>query len=532
MTAHAAGTANVAVVGCGYWGKNLVRNFSSLGALHTLCDQDPEQLRRMTETYPQVKRSRGQYEEVLADPEVRAVVLATPAQMHYSMAKSALSAGKDVLVEKPLALRVEEGMELRDLAWARGLILMVGHLLEYHPGIMKLKELVDSGELGKIQYLYSNRLNLGKVRREENILWSFAPHDISVMLHLLGEMPASVTASGGTYLHPHITDVTVTNLMFESGTRAHIFVSWLHPYKVQNLVVVGDRKMASFDDVASTDKLVLYDQRIEWIDRQPVPRKGEGEPVAFEPAEPLARECEHFLESVEKRTPVRTDGENGVRVLQVLEACQASLESGGEIVPLVGMPEQEYFVHETSCVDDPCEIGKGTKIWHYAHVMRNSKIGEYCTISQNVLIASDVIIGNNVKIQNNVSVYTGVVLEDDVFCGPSMVFTNVMNPRSHISRRSEYRQTRVRRGATIGANATVVCGHTIGRYAFVGAGAVVTEDVPDYGLVYGNPARLKGWMCQCGVKLEFPEERESTARCGACGREYRKSEEKVEEVEA
>ena len=530
MTERTKDTINVAVAGCGYWGKNLVRNFSALGALHTLCDDDAERLEAMRETYPHVKHARRQYEEVLADPEVDAVVLATPAATHYTMAKSALSAGKDVFVEKPLALRVEEGMELRDLAQMRDRILMVGHLLEYHPGIRKLKELVDAGELGNIQYIYSNRLNLGKVRREENILWSFAPHDIAVMLYLLREMPTSVTASGGTYLHPHVADVTVTNLAFESGARGHIFVSWLHPYKVQNLVVVGDRKMASFDDVAETDKLVLYDQRIEWIDRQPVPRKGEGEPVAFEPAEPLATECRAFLESVATRTPPQTDGDNGVRVLRVLQACQASLESDGQIVPMAPATEPEYFVHETSLVDPPCEIGKGTKVWHYSHVMRNAKIGEYCTIGQNVLIASDVVIGNNVKIQNNVSVYTGVILEDDVFCGPSMVFTNVINPRSHISRRSEYKQTLVRQGTTIGANATVVCGHTIGRYAFIGAGAVVTEDVPDYGLVYGNPARLQGWMCQCGVKLEFPEGAEVTTLCEACGKSYRTSGESVAEV--
>jgi UDP-2-acetamido-3-amino-2,3-dideoxy-glucuronate N-acetyltransferase len=181
----------------------------------------------------------------------------------------------------------------------------------------------------------------------------------------------------------------------------------------------------------------------------------------------------------------------------------------------------DYFAHESSYVDAGCEIGEGTKIWHFTHVMAGARIGRRCNIGQNVVISPAVIIGDNVKIQNNVSVYTGVVLEDDVFCGPSMVFTNVVNPRSHVSRKHEYRQTVVRRGATLGANSTVICGHTIGRYAFVGAGAVVTRDVPDYALVVGNPGRVTGWMCLCGVKLATGARAPESATCGACGLRYR-----------
>jgi UDP-2-acetamido-3-amino-2,3-dideoxy-glucuronate N-acetyltransferase len=184
--------------------------------------------------------------------------------------------------------------------------------------------------------------------------------------------------------------------------------------------------------------------------------------------------------------------------------------------------EENYFVHESSYVDEPCEIGEGTKIWHFSHVMAGSKIGRRCNIGQNVVISPQVVIGDNVKIQNNVSVYTGVELEDDVFCGPSMVFTNVTNPRSHVPRRDEYRKTLVRRGASIGANATVVCGNTIGRYAFIGAGAVVTRDVPDFAIFVGNPGRVVGWMCQCGVKLDLSSEPEGYGRatCSACQSVY------------
>jgi UDP-2-acetamido-3-amino-2,3-dideoxy-glucuronate N-acetyltransferase len=181
------------------------------------------------------------------------------------------------------------------------------------------------------------------------------------------------------------------------------------------------------------------------------------------------------------------------------------------------MTDKPYFVHESSYVDEPCSIGEGTKIWHFSHVMKDSVVGRNCTLGQNVVVLSGVRIGDGCKIQNNVSVYTGVILEDDVFCGPSMVFTNVINPRSEIVRKSEYRQTLVRRGATIGANATVVCGVTIGTYAFIGAGAVVTRDVPDFALLVGNPARRTGWMCRCGVKLRLEGER---GQCAACGQAY------------
>ena len=179
-----------------------------------------------------------------------------------------------------------------------------------------------------------------------------------------------------------------------------------------------------------------------------------------------------------------------------------------------------YFVHESSYVDEGCTIGAGTKIWHFCHVMPGAVIGERCNIGQNVVISPGVVIGRNVKVQNNVSIYTGVVLEDDVFCGPSMVFTNVVNPRSHVARKDEYRRTQVGRGASLGANCTVVCGHDIGRYAFIGAGAVVTKDVPDYALVVGNPARIAGWMCECGVKLAAGVSPPADAACDACGARY------------
>jgi len=182
--------------------------------------------------------------------------------------------------------------------------------------------------------------------------------------------------------------------------------------------------------------------------------------------------------------------------------------------------EKEYFVHPTAVIDEPLEIGEGTKIWHFSHIMSGARIGKNCNIGQNVFIDSGAILGNNIKVQNSVSIYSGVILEDDVFCGPSMVFTNVFNPRSFISRKKEFRKTLVGKGATIGANSTIVCGNMIGQYAFIGASAVVTKDVPDYALVYGNPGKVKGWVCQCAVEIPF---RSGRAKCQACGKKYRKN---------
>src|SRR5215469_2605439 len=489
----------VAVIGSGYWGKNLVRNFYELGALATVVDVREESLREAQSRY-EVKATQH-VDAVLTDTSIHAVVIAAPAVQHYELVKKSLIHGKDVFAEKPLALHTSEGAELVELASKRGRILMVGHILEYHPAIVELKRLIHAGELGRIQYIYSSRLNLGKLRTEENILWSFAPHDISVMLSLLGELPDRVSAHGGSYLNPHITDTTLTTCDFKSGVKAHIFVSWLHPFKEQKLAIVADKRMAVFDDLQTDRKLVLYSHRIEWPDRIPVAQKDDGQVIELSRDEPLRLECEHFLDCVRNSTHPITDGESALRVLQVLEASEQSLLAQGRPVPFQAHA-MRYQAHPTAVIDQPCEIGEGTNIWHFSHVMADSKLGRRCILGQNVLVSSRVVVGNNVKIQNNVSLYTGVELEDDVFCGPSMVFTNVLTPRSHINRKNEYQRTLVRRGASLGANSTIVCGVTIGQYAFVGAGAVVTKDVPDHALMVGVPARQVGWVCQCGVSLQ------------------------------
>lgn len=509
-----ANDLNIGVVGTGYWGKNLVRNLNDLGVLRAICDSDAEALGRIAESYPDVA-AEASFDTLLDDPGIDAVAIATPAATHARLVREALMAGKDVFVEKPLCLSVEEGRDLVELAKQQSRILMVGHLLWYHPAVLKLKEIIDEGTLGRIQYIYSNRLSIGKIRREENILWSFAPHDISVILGLINEEPDLIMAQGGNYLHQQVADATVSLMSFPSGVRAHIFVSWLHPFKEQKLIVVGDRGMAVFDDVEPDDKLCMYPHTIDWKERVPVAHKVDAVPVEFEMHEPLRAECEHFLHCVATRETPRTDGVEGLRVLNLLQRCQAALdERGSQRVPPVHHGADNTRVHETAVLDDDVQIGDGTSIWHFSHVLSGSRIGSSCKIGQNVVIGPNVAIGNNVKIQNNVSVYECVTLEDDVFCGPSMVFTNVLNPRSEIPRMSELKPTLIRKGASLGANCTILCGATVGRYAFVGAGAMVTRDVPDYALVYGTPAVQKGWMCRCGEKLAV-EGDSATCACGA-----------------
>jgi len=326
----------VAVLGHGHWGRNLVRVFHQLGALGAVCEASEAARKEVAAKYPGV-RIESDPAAVFGDASLGAVVIATPAETHSALAQSALESGKHVFVEKPLALRSAEAEKLVILAGARKRVLMVGHLLRYHPAIVKLKELCRAGELGRIEYVYSNRLNLGKVRREENALWSFAPHDVSVLLHLFESMPLQVSTTGGTYLQPNIADVTVSNLQFDNGARAHIFVSWLHPFKEQKLVVVGSKKMAVFDDVAPQNKLMLFDKEIALVDGTFQVKRPEGVAVAIESIEPLQNECRHFLESAASGRAPDTDGAEGLRVLLVLQACQKSLQLNGEPVAVGGL---------------------------------------------------------------------------------------------------------------------------------------------------------------------------------------------------
>ena len=522
---------STALIGAGYWGKNLARNFYELGALHTICERDAEKLNTFREKYPESKFTTS-YAEVLESVEITRIVIAAPAFLHYQLAKQALMAGKDVYVEKPLCLDVDEAKELIALAEKKGLILMVGHLLQYHPCVHKLHELVGCGELGRLQYITSNRLNLGSYRTEENALWNFAPHDISVILSLCGNhLPKQIRCVGEDYLSHNVADTTLTTLKFSGNVRAHIYVSWLNPFKEQKLTVVGSAGMAVFDDTKPWgEKLLLYRNHVTWTEGN-IPMANVVTPVPMDPEqkEPLKEECRHFLQACDERIAPHTDGPEALRVLKVLQGAQLSLNRDGESVDPNQLEhgtlgEEDPYVHPTATLDPNAEVGVGTRIWHYSHVMRGAKLGDRCRIGQNVFIGDGVTLGSNTKVQNNVSIYAGVTCEDDVFLGPSMVFTNIANPRSEVVRRDQYLSTLVKKGSTIGANSTIICGVTLGEYCFIGAGAVVTRDVAPYALVKGNPGRQTGWMSRHGEKLDLPvstsEGKVLEAACPSSGEKY------------
>jgi predicted dehydrogenase len=322
---------SVAVVGLGYWGPNLARNFAALpdSELAWICDGDAERLERMATSFPGARTS-GSVDELLADPELDALVVATPVPTHADLARRALEAGKHVFVEKPLAQSVADAESVVAAAEESGRTLMVGHLLEYHPGLVRLRELVTTGELGDVHYIYGNRVNLGKVRADENALWSLGAHDVSVVLGLADEEPVQCHAFGESYVREGIEDVVFCYMRFPSGLAAHLHLSWLDPHKERRFTVVGSKRMATFDDMAIDQKLTVYDKTVD----QPydsygeyIARSGDVWSPSVPNQEPLRLECAHFLECVREGTRPRSDGESGLRVVRVLEQLQSSLDS-------------------------------------------------------------------------------------------------------------------------------------------------------------------------------------------------------------
>ncbi|MDA0231697.1 MAG: Gfo/Idh/MocA family oxidoreductase [Proteobacteria bacterium] len=318
----------IGLIGTGYWGKNLLRNFDALNALAGFFDISSESRAHYAAQFPNAREFEN-LDAMLADETIPAVAIATPAVTHGSMVERALQAGKHVFVEKPLCLDVAEAEQLKKLADEKGLVLMVGHLLLYHPAFLALFEIVKSGRMGKLRYIYSNRLSLGKIRREENALWSFAPHDISMILQLADDMPRRVVATGAQFLTDGVADTTLSHLVFNDNLQAHIYVSWLHPFKEQKLVVVGDKAMVVFDDTKDpAEKILLYRHEVGWEGDIPIVSKAAPEPIFFAESEPLRNECQAFLDAVSGTSRPPSDAAEGIRVLRVLDACQQSILQG------------------------------------------------------------------------------------------------------------------------------------------------------------------------------------------------------------
>lgn len=331
---------NIGLVGAGDWGKNLIRIFSQLrdARLAVCCDIDAKRRETVARNYPGLSVT-GRFEEILEDPAIGAVVICSSAVTHHPLAVASLKAGKHVYVEKPLALKATHAEEMKKLADKKGLKLMVGHLLLYHPAVKILKELVAAGDLGEVFYIYSQRVNLGKIRHDENALWSFAPHDISVILHLLGSVPVSVSARGESYLQQGIEDVVFVNMKFADRKMAQLQLSWLDPHKVRKITIVGSKKMVVFDDVESTEKLKIFDKGVSGVSYESYGdsitlRFGDINIPHITMTEPLRVECQHFVECVLTDTQPLSGGTDGLQVVRVLEAAQRSMMHDGRPVSL------------------------------------------------------------------------------------------------------------------------------------------------------------------------------------------------------
>lgn len=490
------------LIGAGYWGKNLVRDFNKIGFIDTICEINEELVNEYKKNYPNLNYT-NKWSDLLNNSDITAICVSLPAEMHYKFVKDALLADKDVYVEKPITLDIEQAKELVDIANERQRILMVGHLLHYHPVVQKIKDVIANGDIGKVKNIIANRFNLGIFRTQENVLWSFAPHDISVILSLCGnKLPTWVKCNGQSVLTKGIHDITNSILKFENGNEIYVNVNvnWLNPYKEQKMIIIGEKGMILFDDMEKESKLKIYKNYIKWsANLLPQPMANQTTPeivnINFDTS-PLVQECQHFMDCCINRTQPITHGEEGVRVLRVLDALSKSLHNNGEMVHID--VDKKYFTHETAIVDKGANIGNDTKIWHYSHVCKDAIIGNNCNIGQNVFIAGGAKIGNNCKIQNNVSIYAGVEAEDYVFFGPSCVLTNDKNPRGMHSKNGSYYKTYLETGVTLGANCTIVCGTRIGKHALIGAGAVVTKDVEPYSIMVGNPAKKIGMIDEYG----------------------------------
>jgi UDP-2-acetamido-3-amino-2,3-dideoxy-glucuronate N-acetyltransferase len=479
----------VAVVGLGAWGRRAARGLQAMGALAAVCDLDP------TRTADFDVPAFQDYLALLSAGLVDAVALGTPSGTRYAMGLGALHADLDLWVKAPLASASEAGRALVEAAAAHARVL---HL----DGFEDVHAVLSDAALGAPRYVDLRDDARGTLEDlQERLVCA-----VTTVQALLGEAPTRVRAEGIAIEQTDAADVIVAHLQFESRARASLHVSRVHPLPNWRLSVIGSGAAAEG------------------------PTRVEGGGGARAAA---------FVEAVSAR------GENGaaraaLSALRTTEAVRRALDedrwvSPGEAPALApATAPADVYLHPSVAVSGPVNIGAGTKIWHFSKLLGPLTIGERCTLGQNVVVERHVTVGNNVKIQNNVSVYSGVVLEDDVFCGPSMVFTNVGTPRSHYPRRGTYQETRVRRGASIGANATVVCGNTLGAYCFVGAGSVVTRPVPDYALVFGNPARVRGWACYCGERLPLGADLEGseTGQCGHCDRRYTREGHTVTPLEA
>jgi len=475
----------IGIVGGGYWGKNLIREFNACGVLGYICDINENALKEHVKTYPSIKNTFTSLDEMLLQEDMTMVCIALPAEMHYDACLKALNANKDVFVEKPFVLNVEQGEELVRLAKEKNRILMVGHIMNYHMGIQHIKRILKEEVTGPIKYITCNRKSHGIYRQCENVFWSFAVHDMSVILSLFNNpILSNISCNSHGFITSGIADVCNTSFIINNNVYVNINVDWNSPRKEQNMTIVCQNKIIVFDNVLN--RVEVFNN---YITESKVANKTLPEITTFT-GTPLQNECEHFIACCKDRQTPLTDGNEGLRVVKAMLQCN----------PVV---TETPFIHPSSIVDSGSLIGTGTKIWHWCHITEQAIIGNKCSIGQNCYVAGT--LGNNCKLQNNVSIYLGVKAGNNVFFGPSCVLTNDKSPRSGFSKHGKYIETTIEDDVTIGANATIVCGITLGKGCMIGAGSVVAKNVRPNTLVIGNPAREIGVVFDQGDRLLYKD---------------------------
>ena len=459
----------IGIVGAGYWGKNLVRDYYSSGHLRAICDKESVVLSRLHKLYPDIKYTTEDYTDLLEDSLITAIIISTPSPTHFELASKALKANKDCFIEKPMSFSVYEADKLIALAKEYECILMIGHILQYNPIIKQIYTMVADGIIGDIKYIRTSRMNTRR-NSKESVLWSLGPHYISLIVGLIG-MPISVSVSDNCYSADNVPDIATIILRFTGNRYANVYIDGISPYSEQKLTIVGTTNTIVFD---ALNKSIIYKkEQSPYIKSSP-----------FGDKTPLQIECEMFINHCRTRTTPITDGYEGRQVVEILEAAHNSMDEGGSIQ----LMSTSYTVHPSVFIDNGARIGAGTRIWHYSHITSTAVIGKNCTIGQNCYIAG--YIGDGCKVQNNVSIYDGVVAGDNVFFGPSCVLTNDINPRCAKPKHGKYKSTLRENDVTIGANATILCGITLGRNSMIGAGAVVVKPVLPGTTVVGNPAHI------------------------------------------
>ncbi len=514
----------IAVIGCGFWGKKLFEIFNDHGVSTVVCDVNEKTPDWYRQHYGNLQ-TYSSTEQVLDDTSIDAVAIASPFENHFELSKNALLAKKHVYFERPLMITPNQKEELLALSLQQEKMLNVASVLGKYPVFSLLKDMVTKGELGALKYIYASRLSSGEIGEDENIMWSLSPHDIAMILGVSGEKPEIVAATGANYFHKNIAELTTSYMRFPSGLRAHLFVSWLHPEEKQQLVVVGDKKMAVFqDNKTPLQKLYIYPHQMNWEHVMHVPQKAKAEIINIYHDELTREDIHSFLWNIKNKRGYATLDNEGEQVLKVLNAVQLSINQNGEKVfmdpgrhfgimsmplPIIDAMQREKLLADGVTLSDDGIVEHINEL----HFYDEGQASNYDTRGSFLPFYRLTQDGKGCQIRNNLSIIEDLVLESE-FKGSHQKTTPILSLVSSAETQKDDRRTIIKKGATLGANCTLTRGITIGEYAYVGAGAVVLGDVPAHALVVGNPAMIKGWVCRCGNRLRFS--RDDKSCCSSC----------------